>query len=511
MRSWKPYCSSRTRVLPCVALAALLAWLAPDRGFAFGEPLPEQSAYTEMLRADRMFKAEDFIGARIAYGAALDLFAALQEQQPDYKPAILRHRMDYCQKQIEALPREEPAPTPEPETAIAPEPDVEIPPPAAPSAESVPATEVEETPPPESAESELSIEKREQDLRRREEALKVSLVGLQLERDRTRESVKQVEAERDLALRMLEDAGKKHKTASVADTERLAELDRKLEEFAQQEVLYRKLQKDHATLREQWAAARERIARLTDESEALRAAQRTEAIPQTEPVPVAAVEPGPVAVAEPAPETVEESVPETEIAEVGAEADAASRNVEMLEIESLIEAGRLEQAAEACRAILKEDPQHVGAGYGLARIDWKTGNRRAARRAAVRLSAAAPDRGDLQFFCGGVFLEENDLRRALGCFEAAVACDAASGPYRKALAEGYVEAGRMEDALAAFCALSELDPGNGPAQYNQAALIVKLGDAERIPEAREAYRKALKLGEPRNAVLDRKLGEGDDE
>lgn len=496
MRNWKRFFSSNTRVLKRIALVALFAGSAPRAGFALGDPLPEQSAYTEMLRADRMFKAEDFAGARIAYGAALDLFAALQEKQPDYKSAILSHRMEYCRKQLEALPQEEIATVPEPESDPAPmqieEATVEETPPV----ETVPDVEDMPEPVAESVDSEVSIEQRERDLRRREESLKVALVGLQLERDRMRETLKQVEAERDLALRMLEDAGRKSEQTVAGDSEERAGLERKLEEFEVREALFRKTERDNETLREQCVAAREQIARLTEEAETLKSVRP--AVPVEEPVTVTK------AADEPDPENEDVVKPEAEVVPV-------DRSEAVATIESLIGAGRLDEAASACRAILDEESDQMDAVYGMARIDWKNGNRRAARRAAVRLSAAAPDRGDIQFFCGEVFQGENDPRRALACFEAAVASDKASVPYRKALAEGYVEAGRLEDALSAFCALTELDVGDGPAQFNRAALIVKLGDEERFPEAREAYLKALELGESSSPVLGRKLGVDADE
>lgn len=495
MSNWKPFFSVNLRAPSRVALAFLFLGLAPLRAHALGDPLPEQSAYTEMLRADRMIQAEDFTGARIAYRAALELFAALRAQQPEYKPAILEHRMNYCRQKLEALPPEEteavPAQAADLPSAAAPEPAPESVPPAdlpepEPAAvEPVPAVAREEAAAPDAAELERSIGQREQDLRRREEALKVSLIGLQLERDRMRESVKQVEAERDLALRMLEEGGNKREKALAGDAARLAELEGKIEKSEEREELLRKIEGDYEILRERFAAAQERIVRLTGEVEALKAARSAE--PAEEPKPEALTS-APQPVLEPA-------------------APALSA----AEMDSLIASGRLDEAAAACRSILKENPEHVDAAYGLARTDWKAGNRRAARRAAVRLSAAAPERGDIQFFCGEIFSEENDFPRALACFEAAAGGEPASAPYRKALAEAYVAAGRFEDALAAFCVLTELDAGDGSAQYNRAALIVKLGDADRLPEARAAYRKALDLGEAPSALLDRKLGAANDE
>jgi tetratricopeptide (TPR) repeat protein len=490
MKNLKKCCFSSVqalggRAVPILVIA-ILGW-ASVGAKAAGDSLPEHSAYTEMLRADRMREAEDSAGARIAYRTALELFEALRTSRPDYKPAVMEHRMDYCRGQIAALPQD-----------------------AAPIANPIaaPPESVEVLIPPEIPVSEADLE-----LRRREEALKVSLVGLQLERDRMREEMKRVEAERDLAMQMLAEAGRKTGQESGESAVRDDELKEKTESVERAEKLLQQARQENERLREQVAASEENSARWKAEVETVRAAGQAkwekESQLRKDEHAAYRLELKKRTVAQKAgtPEP-EEAVVEPLEPEDPAPVDPQEQ---MARIEAWIEAGQFDPAAAACRAILQEDPVHPDAGYGLARIAWKAGDKREARRVAGRLSTSAPERGDIQFFCGEVFQDATDLRKAIRCYEAAVACDASSIPYRKALAEAYFEAGRIEDAVSAFRALTELDSRDGAAQFNLAALLVKLDDPELLPEARNAYRVALELGEPRAAVLDRKLGVSENE
>jgi len=91
----------------------LAAWVPAVVAASSGE-LPEKPAYQEMLTADRALESGDLPRALTAYQQALTLFERLRRERPDYKPAAIEYRMDYCRNRIAALLAEPSAQTTSP-------------------------------------------------------------------------------------------------------------------------------------------------------------------------------------------------------------------------------------------------------------------------------------------------------------------------------------------------------------------------------------------------------------
>ncbi len=102
---------SAIRALAVLACAATVAAGLPA---AAGEPL-EAPAYRTLLRADELRDAGRGRRALRHYRAALAAFEVIQRDFPDYRPATMAFRADYCRTQIARL-EAEPAPDPEPES-----------------------------------------------------------------------------------------------------------------------------------------------------------------------------------------------------------------------------------------------------------------------------------------------------------------------------------------------------------------------------------------------------------
>ena len=473
-----------------LTLIAVSCWLNPATGWTAVSDLPEHSAYVEMLRADRMRNADDPAGARIAYRAAQELLEALNQEQPGYKSSTLQYRIAYCREQIAALPADGLV--------------------GMPATRSSDGGEVAKVNPPVA-----EIPEESSPLQGRLDAMKQSFQSLEQDRDRMADEMKRSLLERDEAVQLLEEARKaqmREKAQTEAQSTQILELEHRVEDLERIEKEFITLRKKMETLQERLAASEEENVRWKSEAETSwtedrerlesEARRRTEELEQVRKElesnqrELAIVRQTPIVLPPPPAGEAEEIV--SAVQPVG--------DVVLTRIESQIEAGQLDEAAVDCRAILEKDRKHVGASYGLARIAWKKGDAREALRAAVRLSDAAPDRGEIQFFCGEVFQGARDLRRALSCYEAAVRCQPSEATYRRVLAESYYEAGRLEDAVAAFRSVAGLHPQDGSAYFNLAALLVKLDQPGLLDEARSSYWKAIELGEASNAILDKKLG-----
>ncbi|MCX7818850.1 MAG: tetratricopeptide repeat protein [Kiritimatiellae bacterium] len=95
-RMWRPDLLRRGAALALLVLLPLAA------NAQSGE-LPEKPAYQQMLAGDRALEAGDAPRALGAYQEALTLFERLRRERPNYKPAAIEYRMDYCRKRIAAL------------------------------------------------------------------------------------------------------------------------------------------------------------------------------------------------------------------------------------------------------------------------------------------------------------------------------------------------------------------------------------------------------------------------
>ena len=93
-----------------------LGWLARARrplsvwmlacgvaGGVWAEEWPERDAYAEMVRADRAREAGQVTEAVRLYHEAIRLFERLRRERPNYKPAVLEYRLEYCRRRVQEL------------------------------------------------------------------------------------------------------------------------------------------------------------------------------------------------------------------------------------------------------------------------------------------------------------------------------------------------------------------------------------------------------------------------
>lgn len=191
MRVSKSFCLAN-------AVVALLLAAPVTRAAESALALPEKPAYVEMLRADHFRDTGDAAKAAATYESALIMFQKLRQEQPDYKPASIDFRVDYCRKQLGTLRAggTPVAPRPAAPDAAAPAPVA-----AAPSAESILKARNE------ALEREIAALKTKLEtpavdpgLSKRLGDLEQSFVRLDEERRKTAEELKTMRDERDAAL-----------------------------------------------------------------------------------------------------------------------------------------------------------------------------------------------------------------------------------------------------------------------------------------------------------------------
>lgn len=188
------------------------------------------------------------------------------------------------------------------------------------------------------------------------------------------------------------------------------------------------------------------------------------------------------------------------------------------------QAGRLDEAEHAYRAVLQEDPLHVDALHLLGLVAQQRGRRAEAIDLISRCLQQRPNFAEAHYNLGLVHRECGQLEAALACFERAVSLrpryaeawynlgnalkdlgrlDEAVAAYRRALrvrpqfgkalnnlANTLREQGRLDEAVSTFRQAIECEPGYAKAYHNLGLTLRSLG---RFDEALEVFDKAVAL------------------
>ena len=153
-------------------------------------------------------------------------------------------------------------------------------------------------------------------------------------------------------------------------------------------------------------------------------------------------------------------------------------------------AGRLAEAAEAYREVLRAEPKNFEALHALGILRYQAGDLETAERLIAEATLANPGAADAFYNRGSLLLKLNRPEEALASFDCALAI---KPDYVEALGNrgaASMRLGRAEDALADLDKLVELKPGLAEAWNNRGGALVKL---KRPQEAHASYSRALSI------------------
>lgn len=131
----------------------------------------------------------------------------------------------------------------------------------------------------------------------------------------------------------------------------------------------------------------------------------------------------------------------------------------------------------------------------LCQVLVESGQIGRAKEIVLKGIAACPEMMDLHAQLGSLYAYENDLERAIHCFQEALKLQADHAQVHGRLGEVFRRSNRFEDALASYDKLVALDPNSAEA-FNSRGIA--LGGLDRHEDAVASFQQALAL-EPRHA------------
>lgn len=149
-------------------------------------------------------------------------------------------------------------------------------------------------------------------------------------------------------------------------------------------------------------------------------------------------------------------------------------------------------------------PADPDALLGFGRSHLAKAGLRYARAAAERLVSLYPDMAAGHHLLGLVEAREGNRRSAVRALERAVAADPSQPIYHRDLAIALYKLQRLDEAVAEFREVIRLAPNDGQSHYNLAALLM-MSRSPPVEEARALYQRAIALGEPPDAALEKRL------
>lgn len=166
------------------------------------------------------------------------------------------------------------------------------------------------------------------------------------------------------------------------------------------------------------------------------------------------------------------------------------------------QAGRLEEAECAYRAVLQEDPLHVDALHLLGLVAQQRGRSAEAIDLISRALQQRPNFAEAHYNLGLVHRECGQLESALVCFERAVSLRPRYAEAWYNLGNALKDLGRLDEAVAAYRRALRVRPQFGKALNNLANTLREQG---RLEEAVSAFRQAIEC-EPGYAKAYHNLG-----
>lgn len=171
---------------------------------------------------------------------------------------------------------------------------------------------------------------------------------------------------------------------------------------------------------------------------------------------------------------------------------------------SLLSSNQPGPALQLFDQVLTVLPNHPDALLGYGRAALALGQTRPARAAAERLTTVHPELAGGHHLRGLVEARDNNLRTAGRAFAHAVALEPDNPMYHRDFAIACYRLNRIDDAIAEYREVIRLDPNDGKAHFNLAALLM-MQRSPPLDEIRALYRRALELGEPPDAQFEQRL------
>jgi tetratricopeptide (TPR) repeat protein len=152
------------------------------------------------------------------------------------------------------------------------------------------------------------------------------------------------------------------------------------------------------------------------------------------------------------------------------------------------QAGRLGEAEQVYRAILRENPGHPDANHNLGILAGQVGRPDAGLPFFLNAVNAAPGREQYALSYSNALLALGDAKEAAGFLESAIERGLNTAALRCNLGNAARTLGQADLAMANFQAALAIDPGHALAHYNLATLLQDMGD---FTGAENEYRLAL--------------------
>ena len=160
--------------------------------------------------------------------------------------------------------------------------------------------------------------------------------------------------------------------------------------------------------------------------------------------------------------------------------------------------GMLTEAAEACRAVLRHDPQHLGALRMLAEVASRAGNIPEAVGLLTRAIRAAPLDPGVQNSLGTELKRMGRLDEAEGAHRKALELDPLYAPAHQSLGELFHSRGQLEGARLCFETALQLDPTLVMARIGLGNTLLDQGEFQ---AAVEEYRGAIAAGQTTGSIF----------
>jgi tetratricopeptide (TPR) repeat protein len=161
--------------------------------------------------------------------------------------------------------------------------------------------------------------------------------------------------------------------------------------------------------------------------------------------------------------------------------------------------GQRQEALEIFQQGLEQAPGEQALLRNAATVALELGQPELALELAERAVASAPDDADLRYLHGAVLRRLGRAAEAVATLQRGLNARPKDPHLLFSLGNAHHQLGALEAAIAAFRAAVKADRDYLPAHYNLGAVLF---EAERFPEAREAYEVAL-------APVDKALARGD--